>query len=221
MHQLVTLSQRPARRNEGRHQPTGLQNAVHLAHEGAFVAEVFHQTAGVDEIEVAFGQSGILAIGAVEGLGAYHFYISARAIRQGLAQSIWPGRCEVLSKKPYLVLDGAQNLASAQILKKALQDNFNYKKLILVLGISLDKDIFGICKVLEGLADKVILTQAKTKRAAPVAKIAKCFKTQPYLTHNIKAAQILARTLAKEDDLILVTGSLFVVGEYRNVERLS
>ncbi len=166
-------------------------------------------------------ENAALAIGAVEGLGAYHFYISARAIRQGLAQSIWPGRCEVLSKKPYLVLDGAQNLASAQILKKALQDNFNYKKLILVLGISLDKDIFGICKVLEGLADKVILTQAKTKRAAPVAKIAKCFKTQPYLTHNIKAAQILARTLAKEDDLILVTGSLFVVGEYRNVERLS
>lgn len=158
-----------------------------------------------------------LAVGLVEALSFYGFNIGGQAIRKGLNNTIWPGRCEVFGKNPLVVLDGAQNLASAATLKSALRNNFKYKKLILVLGISDDKDVPGICKTLEPLADQIILTCANTIRAMNPKELAQYFKQKVYLTPGVKEAKLLAKQLARKEDLILVTGSLFVVGEFRNV----
>jgi dihydrofolate synthase/folylpolyglutamate synthase len=160
-----------------------------------------------------------LAVGLVETLKLYGFEIDASIIRQGVLKTIWPGRCEVVGKHPLIVLDGAQNLASAQILKTAIKDNFKYNKLILVLGISDDKDIAGICKILEPLANEIILTRARSARAAYPEKLSSHFKQKVYLTVSVKEAKLLAKRLAGKKDLILVTGSLFVVGEYRDVKK--
>ncbi|MDP2831418.1 MAG: cyanophycin synthetase, partial [Candidatus Omnitrophota bacterium] len=160
-----------------------------------------------------------LAVGLVEVLSFYGFNIGSRAIRKGLYNTIWPGRCEVIQKNPLIVLDGAQNLASAQVLRKAIRDNFRYRKLILVLGISADKDIAGICRTLSPLADEIILTRAATSRAADPAKLAGYFKRKLHLTPSVKEAKLLAKSLAGKKDLILVTGSLFVAGEFRDVGR--
>ena len=160
-----------------------------------------------------------LAIGLVEGLSSYGFNIQAFAIRQGLYNAVWPGRCEVIQRSPFIILDGAQNLASAQVLRRTIEDNFKYRKLILVLGISSDKDIAGICKELDSLADEIILTRAATFRATDPAKLSGYFKRKLHLTQSVKEAKLLARSLAGKKDLILATGSLFVVGEFRDVGR--
>ena len=160
-----------------------------------------------------------LAVGLVEGLSYCGFNIPAGAIRQGLKNAVWPGRCEIVGRCPLVVLDGAQNAASAQVLRRAVEDNFQYRKLILVLGISGDKDIAGICRILAPLADEVILTCAATSRAVDPRKLAAYFPGNPYLTKSVKEAKLLAGRLAKEKDLILVTGSLFVVGEFRDAGR--
>jgi dihydrofolate synthase/folylpolyglutamate synthase len=160
-----------------------------------------------------------LAVGLVEVLSSCGFNIKACAIHRGLDRAVWPGRCELVGRNPLIILDGAQNLASAAVLKKAIRDNFVYRKLILVLGVSSDKDICGICKTLKPLADEIILTQASTPRAADPQKLARYFKRKPYLTFSVKEAKLLARSLAGKKDLILVTGSLFVVGEFRDVGR--
>jgi len=157
------------------------------------------------------------AIGAIEALRYYGINLNAKTIRRGIKNTRWPGRCEVIKKDPLIVLDGAQNLASARVLKKAIEDNFRYKKLILILGISRDKDIAGICKTLDPLADEVILTRAKTLRATSPKELAANFKRKLYLTQSVKEAKLLALRLAGREDLILVTGSLFVVGEFRDV----
>lgn len=161
-----------------------------------------------------------LAVGLVEALSSYGFDIKEKAIRNGLSNTVWPGRCEIINKNPLIILDGAQNLASANVLKDAIKENFasgvKYRKLILVLGISDDKDIFGICKTLNPLADEIILTCAATLRAASPKKLATYFKRKLYLTKSVKEAKLLAIELAHKKDLILVTGSLFVVGEFRS-----
>ena len=155
-----------------------------------------------------------LAIGLVEALNSYGVNLKFSAIRQGIKNTIWPGRCELLQRDPLVVLDGAQNLASARVLVKTIRDNFKYRKLILVLGISSDKDIFGICKTFNPLADEIILTQAATPRATDPVELAGYFKRKLHLTFSVKEAKLLAQNLASENDLILVTGSLFVVGEF-------
>jgi len=155
-----------------------------------------------------------LAVGLVEVLSFFGFDISTQAIQRGLKNTVWPGRCEIIKKNPLIVLDGAQNLASAQVLKSTVKDNFKYRELILVLGISDDKDIPGICKTLGPLADELILTRAQTPRAAAPEKLAGYFKRKLYLTQSVKEAKLLAGRMAQKEDLILVTGSLFVVGEF-------
>lgn len=156
------------------------------------------------------------AIGAVEGLRFHNIDMNVDSIRDGLYNTVWPGRCEVISRKPLIVLDGAQNVASARAIKKAIQDNFRYKKLILVLGISYDKDKKGICRELCGLADKVILTQAHNPRATKPEELARYFPgKEVHITTNVKDAKKMTCHIAKRDDLILVCGSLFIVGEFR------
>ena len=171
-----------------------------------------------------------VAVGIVEALRFYDFNVDAASIRKGLNNTIWPGRCEVIQQDPLVVLDGAQNIASSSALKKAIRENFlcsgsasgrgsggKYKKLILVIGISSDKDLKGICAQLRGLADEVVLTKANNPRATPPEILAGYFKGKKvYITNNVKEAREKTKAIAKKKDLILVTGSLFVAGEFRN-----
>jgi dihydrofolate synthase/folylpolyglutamate synthase len=117
------------------------------------------------------------------------------------------------------VLDGAQNTASARALVNAVKSCFVYKRLILVLGISADKDIEGICRVLGPLADEVVVTASDNPRAAKPKDLA--LSLAPFtrgkavhLTKDTHAAEDLACRLAGRKDLILVTGSLFLVGDF-------
>jgi len=158
-----------------------------------------------------------VAVGAVEALKLYNIQVSAGAIRRGLATTLWPCRCEVIARRPLIVLDGAQNVASAEALKKAIKGNFKYKELVLILGISNDKDIKGICTVLSPLADKVVLTRADSPRASQPEALARYFKGKDlYLTSSVKEARHAALETARPDSLILVCGSLFVVGEFKH-----
>lgn len=161
-----------------------------------------------------------LALSVVESMRGYGFKVGVDSIRQGLYNTLWPGRCEVVAKSPKIILDGAQNAASAGVLKKAINENFRYRRLILILGVSNDKDIKGIAGQLRNLADAVILTRADHPRSADPVEFKKYFLAKgpscAYITNSVKEAKRLALSLADKEDLILVTGSLFVVGEFRN-----
>jgi len=155
------------------------------------------------------------AIGAMEALGFNRIIISKEAIKTGLSQARWPGRIEVVGNKPTIVLDGAQNVASAQALAKTIKKCFSYRKLILILGVSKDKDMAGMAKILKPIADKIIITRANLPRAAESDFVASFFDKDENIeiTQSVEEAVGMARECAKDDDLILICGSLFVVGE--------
>jgi dihydrofolate synthase/folylpolyglutamate synthase len=160
-----------------------------------------------------------VAVGVIEALRFHGITIGSEAIKNGLYKTVWPGRLEVVSLDPLVVLDGAQNVSSAIALKETVRSSFKYKKLIMVFGISKDKDIKGVCGQLYDLADEVVLTKSHNPRAASPLDLAEYFASRPlHLTADIKEAKIKAYGLAKRDDLVLVCGSLFVVGEFRDEE---
>jgi len=160
-----------------------------------------------------------VAVSAVEALRFSDIKVGKDSIRRGLYNTCWPGRCEVISREPLIVLDGAQNIASARVLKEAIKENSKYRKLILVFGVSNDKDIAGICNELRGLVDEVILTKANNPRAVTPEMLAQYFSGKSvHISGNVKEAAGIARSICGKDDLILVCGSLFVVGEFRNVK---
>jgi dihydrofolate synthase/folylpolyglutamate synthase len=156
------------------------------------------------------------AIGIIEALRSKDILICSHDITSGIRSVDWPGRLQVAGRCPWIILDGAQNEASSRALKEAISKIFSYKDLILVFGVSCDKDIEGIGGNLFPFADKIFFTRSDTKRAAAPEALKKRFPDygkKITLTFNVKEAVELARRQAKPDDLILVTGSLFVVGE--------
>ena len=161
------------------------------------------------------------ALAAIEVLVLLGYTIDNRAIKRGINNTDWPGRLEVVAKRPHVVLDGAQNKASMLVLVKALSKYFKYKNLIVLLGISADKDIKGICQIISRAADEIILTKSLHPRAALPNVIEKHFKDcrrkNTQSTYNITDAFKLASKLSKKNDLIVCCGSLFVVAEVRQL----
>jgi dihydrofolate synthase/folylpolyglutamate synthase len=158
------------------------------------------------------------AIGLIEALNAKGLGITEDAIRSGIGDTKWEGRLDVVSRDPLIVLDGAQNQASAAVLAEAVKTIFKFQNLILVLGVSSDKDVAGILAELLPLTSDVVLTKSKVaERALEPAKIRRLMDRDAALTESVKDALELARKKAKSEDMILVTGSLFVVGEAKEL----
>lgn len=156
------------------------------------------------------------AIGIVESLRFKDIAVLPRDIAAGIKNTDWPGRLQVIGKKPWIILDGAQNEASARALKEAISTIFSYKNLILVLGISSDKDVDGIGANLLPIASKVIFTRSDNPRATSPQDLRKRFqsyKKKSSVSRNVNEAVELAKKEARPQDLILITGSLYVVGE--------
>ncbi|MFH1046343.1 MAG: folylpolyglutamate synthase/dihydrofolate synthase family protein [Candidatus Omnitrophota bacterium] len=157
-----------------------------------------------------------VAVAAVAALKEIGISINRRAIAQGLRKTQWPGRLELISKDPRIVLDGAQNRESARVLQKALKATFHFRNLILVLGVCYDKDVRGILDELTPSASQIILTKSANPRAMEPAEIKALMNTinKPVsLTRNLSEALAMAKKNASREDLVVVTGSLFLAGE--------
>jgi len=160
------------------------------------------------------------AYAAVLGLRMQGIEVGDKAVRQGFAFVEWPGRFEVVSKRPYVVLDGAHNEESARRLVQTVKERFPGRRVIPVIGISSNKNIPGILKALTPLAEAIIVTRFDNPRAADPEAIANIVKSKGKpvsLTPNTREALDLAHSLAGKEDVILITGSLYLVGEMRDL----
>jgi len=162
-------------------------------------------------------------VAALEILAERGFNISRDSLINGLARAKWPGRFQILSHHPLLVVDGAHNPDSARKLRQSLEQYFDFNRAILVIGASFDKDIAGIVSELFPLFAKVIATRSRHPRAAAPALIVAEFAqhgVEAQVADDVPAALSLA--LAGNGDLICVAGSLFVVAEaIEQAKRLS
>jgi dihydrofolate synthase/folylpolyglutamate synthase len=157
-----------------------------------------------------------LALAALECLGE-EFIVQEAALRQGLAEARWEGRLELVSRKPDIFLDGAHNPAAAKKLAgTVLELKPSYDRLILVIGILGDKDVQGILSELLPIADDVIVTRPEYSRAMDLQGLTREAQKIHGSVHEaptVGRAIDDARSRAQSRDLILVTGSLYVVGD--------
>lgn len=150
--------------------------------------------------------------------------IGEKGIREGLADSYIPGRMEIVSRKPLIILDGAHNGDKAKALTDAIKDIFPKKKVIAVVAIKHDKDAALIIKELIKITDEFIFTQylittdvGRTPSYNPVrlAEIAQTISPEKkiFIEKDPQKALDTAKRKAGDDTLILITGSLYLVGE--------
>jgi dihydrofolate synthase/folylpolyglutamate synthase len=146
------------------------------------------------------------------------FILPAATLKRGLKSVKWPGRVEIVGSSPTIILDSAHNKEAAEVLGQTLK-SFSYRKLIVVAGIMEDKECRKIFAALAPLIDTLILTRAKYQRAATVEQLreavkgVKRFKGTVIESETVSAACERAVTLAAKSDAVLVTGSIFTLGE--------
>ena len=158
------------------------------------------------------------ALGAMEVLEDLGYPVSTDAMVEGLREVDWPGRLEVVATSPRVVLDGAHNPDGALVLKEALIEEFQYRHLILLIGVMKDKDFKSVLHLLSPLADHIILTKPNNDRAAPPALLKKVLGRRgkkAEVIEDLKEAVERGLSITGGEDLLCVTGSLYTVGEAR------
>ncbi|HLK20809.1 MAG TPA: folylpolyglutamate synthase/dihydrofolate synthase family protein [Bryobacteraceae bacterium] len=129
----------------------------------------------------------------------------------GIAQTVWPGRLELVSRHPEMILDGAHNPAGARALADYIRGFYADRKIWIVYGVMRDKAVDEMTALLFPLAERVILTAPNNSRALPPQEI-----HTPGATIAASVSQALALLRdAPPETAIFITGSLFVVGEAR------
>jgi dihydrofolate synthase/folylpolyglutamate synthase len=142
--------------------------------------------------------------------------IGEEVIRKGFRNVSWPGRFDVISLNPVIVVDSAHNRDSALKLRIALDDYFPGQPVMLLFGASADKDISGMLAELLPRIKRVIVTQANHPRAADVnmlAKLAREYGLKVEAIPNIAEAMQHATQNVHIEEVILAAGSIFVAGE--------
>lgn len=161
-------------------------------------------------------ENAACAVGAAVALG-----VPEEAIRRGIGKVEWPGRLEIVQRNPMVVLDCAKDANAAGRLREAMQNDFKYEGLVLVFGVSNDKNIGNMIAELAPLAKIVVATEHKVMDRAmdadSVAQIAAQYCEKCIVAYDIKEAVRAAISLAGAKDLVLVTGSIFTVGEAREM----
>ncbi len=132
----------------------------------------------------------------------------------GIAETRWPGRLEHISPNPDIVLDGAHNPAGARALVRYLETYYSDRKRWMIFGAMRDKAVAEMAEILFPLAHELILTAADSPRSLPPVELA-ALAGRGRAVANIGAALQIAAREASADDAIIITGSLFLVGEAR------
>jgi len=178
-------------------------------------ADEFGQKLRVNELDLECPLLGAhqaenvgVAIGLIRQMG---HPIPDCAIAQGVKSVRWPGRFQIVRRNPHVILDGAHDETGAKALAATMLSLFPGRRVIVVFGMVRGHDTEAVARVLAPLADKVYVTAAHSPRAVDPSVI------QKYVSGDIVVpvaeAVVKAINEAGEEDIVLITGSLYIVGE--------
>lgn len=164
-----------------------------------------------------------VAVAALEVLRGAGFHLPDSAVAAGLANVDWPARIEVVARRPVVVLDCAHNVPSAEALVRTLRESVPVAgRKVVVFAVSADKQFSDMLRILAGYFDHFHLCRyGNNPRCVPPEKLADVLgERAPATVHPTAAtAWAAARTAAGPDDLVCVTGSVFLAGELQAAVR--
>lgn len=160
------------------------------------------------------------AVAAVEVLVEAGAAIPLEAVKRGLAATCWPARLETVRESPRVIIDGAHNYDGAKCLSRSIRDHYSGRRLVLVLGMLGDKERSKVVAELAPLAQAVVVTRPNSPRAGDwqaMAEEARRYAPSVVVIEDIGAAVEQALGLAGPQDLVVITGSLYMVAEAREM----
>ncbi len=162
-----------------------------------------------------------LALSVIDKLKGRGFAISDAKVIEGLGKTRVPGRMEMISQTPRVIVDCAHNAASVDAAMRAIGQHVPYDSLIVIFGCCQDKDVAGMLERISAGADKVIFTPVQSIRTASPDELAASY-TELYgkmaqVAPTLEEALVIANRAVTKEDLICITGSFFLVGEAKRL----
>ena len=157
-----------------------------------------------------------IALCAAELLSSLGFGIDQREFYTGLSQVTWPGRLEIVREKPVVILDGAHNVDGIRALVGFLTSQFPGRRRLLIFGVMKDKEYEKMLGELLPHVDETILTVPKNDRALPPEFMQK-LAPKAIVADDVTWALKKAKSMSTDEDVIVITGSLYLVGECKTV----
>ena len=153
--------------------------------------------------------------------------VDTEALYRSIRETRWPGRMEVIKTEPLTIIDGAHNPDGAAILSESVDRYLVGKKINLVFGMLRDKDILSVAKLLAVRADRIIITEPESPRAASSAEVhgiileALRGEDVPDITEipDIEEAVRQAQSMAGDGEVVIYAGSLYMIGRVRSLLR--
>ncbi len=165
-----------------------------------------------------------VALNAIETLlEGENIIINKELIEKSLDDVKWIGRLETLKKNPMVVIDGAHNIDGIKALRKNVEKYFKYNKLYLLLGILADKQVKEMVKEITPIAEKVYALTPHSDRAELCEDLRNEileYNSNTVALESYEEAFSLAMQEANEDDLVLISGSLYMIGDMRKIINL-
>ncbi len=160
-------------------------------------------------------ENAAAAVAVCEALVEKGYSISEEDMRRGLKRTVWPGRLDIVSRSPLVILDGSHNPDGVGTTVGVLKD-LKVTPLTYVLGCMDDKDVRGIARALSPAASRIICTQTPYKRALPAARLAEAVRSEfagPVEIVERPAEAFEAGMRSTDGRGVCVIGSLYLVGE--------
>ena len=153
----------------------------------------------------------------VRALGELGYSIAEKALRKGMAEAAWPGRFQMLHRKPIFIADGAHNEEGAVELRKSLEFYFTNKRIVYIMGMLRDKECEKVIAHTASLAEHIITVSAKGNpralSALELAQLAAAFHPKVTVADSVEEGVELAFLLANKDTVIVAFGSLAYLGD--------
>ncbi|RSD23325.1 bifunctional folylpolyglutamate synthase/dihydrofolate synthase [Mesobacillus subterraneus] len=147
----------------------------------------------------------------------YSFIIDESNIRDGLIQAYWPGRLEVLSESPYILIDGAHNEEGINALASEINSRFADKKVNILFAALKDKKLDRMIATLDKVADQLTFTTFDFPRAATAEELAEIGIVQNSFAEDYKGFLKEKLNKLQNNEVLIVTGSLYFLSEAKPV----
>lgn len=166
-------------------------------------------------------QNASLAVEVVEKLAHCSYRVDEKYLRKGLTETVWPGRFQILAKKPLFIADGAHNEDAAKKLAESIRFYFTNKRIVYIMGILKDKEYEKVIAETYAYADQIItVTPPENVRALSALELAQTVKEyHPRVTvaGSLEEAVEMAYLLAGREDVIISFGSLSYMGRLAEI----
>lgn len=146
--------------------------------------------------------------------------ISIESIRNGTKNAVHNGRMEILQDNPKVIIDGAHNIDGVTNLVNSMKKYFKWRKLVLITGILKDKEYKKMIRLFSGISDKIICVSPKNDRALTEQELKDQFAKEgkdAAVFKDYREAYEFVRGLLEKEDILLIAGSLYMIGEFRKI----